>query len=324
MAGVKSTLGPILLGSLLSVMLSTVVAVQTFFYFRVYPNDLLRLKLIVCTVWALDAAHAALMCTATWDYLIVNFGNDAAADHIPLTIALTVALTATITFVVHIFFAHRVLRLSKNNWWLTTPLFALAFGRLGAALVSTVEMGKLKSFRAFTDDYGYVFTFGLSQSCALDIFITAAMGYYLHTSRTGFGGRMDRVIDMIMIYTFNNGALTCVTTVVSLICWLSMPRNLVFLGLHFAISKLYANSLLATLNSRRSLRSRSQPSGDTDLPVLLPNRRMTGLFSEVHTSSRSMGDNLTSKTLQVSVEKTVRCEVHSGDLLEPSSSLPAN
>ncbi|PCH34370.1 hypothetical protein WOLCODRAFT_148429 [Wolfiporia cocos MD-104 SS10] len=42
-----------------------------------------------------------------------------------------------------------------------------------------------------------------------------------------------------------------------LICWLVFPGNLVFLALHFTISKVYANSLLATLNARNSLRDRA-------------------------------------------------------------------
>ena len=84
---------------------------------------------------------------------------------------------------------------------------------------------------------------------------------------------MDHIIDTIMLYTLNNGALTwsvfnvlsssllkldsSVTTVVSMVCvspstlfefpwswfadsapqWLTMPDNLVFLALHLAISK---------------------------------------------------------------------------------------
>ena len=70
---------------------------------------------------------------------------------------------------------------------------------------------------------------------------------------------MDKIIDALTAYTIENGMLTCVTTVVALVCvrpvlplqhgcagreahvlaaqWLSMPTNLIFLGLHFAISK---------------------------------------------------------------------------------------
>ncbi|KDQ51152.1 hypothetical protein JAAARDRAFT_140685, partial [Jaapia argillacea MUCL 33604] len=82
----------------------------------------------------------------------------------------------------------------------------------------------------------WVFTFGLSSASALDVLVTISLCYYLVHSRTGHSN-MDYVIDKIMVYTINNGSLTCMCTIISLICWVTMSHNLVFLGIHFAISK---------------------------------------------------------------------------------------
>lgn len=49
----------------------------------------------------------------------------------------------------------------------------------------------------------WVFTLGLSLSTALDVLIAAAMCYYLQKSRTGFE-RMDHLVDVLLVYTFNN------------------------------------------------------------------------------------------------------------------------
>ncbi|KAH8987369.1 hypothetical protein EDB86DRAFT_2950962 [Lactarius hatsudake] len=38
----------------------------------------------------------------------------------------------------------------------------------------------------------------------------------------------------------------------TLICWIVMPSNLIYLGLHFTIGKCYSNSLLATCVITRS------------------------------------------------------------------------
>lgn len=47
-----------------------------------------------------------------------------------------------------------------------------------------------------------------------------------------------------------------------------MRTNLVFLGLHFVIGKLYANSLVASLNTRKELRQlRAKIRAWGDLPV---------------------------------------------------------
>jgi len=232
-------------------------------------------------------------------------------DKIPITLGLTVAFTATITFLAQLFFSHRVFRLSRNNWYITAPLVILSCCRLGAALVSTTEMGRLRSFHLFVEHYSYVFTLGLSMACTVDIGITATMCYFLQMSRTSFG-TMDHTIDTIMLYTFNNGALTCVTTVVSMICWLTMPENLVFLGLHFTISKLYANSLLATLNSRRLIRKRSKMGqADTEhaLPVIFPSYCVPrGRSRARFTSTLSPTSEMDPTRLEISVEKTIQCD----------------
>jgi hypothetical protein len=139
---------------------------------------------------------------------------------------------------------------------------------------------RLKTFPAFTAKYKTVFTLGLTFSSAVDVIITFGMCFYLQGSRRGFG-TMDDVIDSIIIYTINNGTLTCISTIVSLICWLTMPHNLIFMALHFAIAKMYANSLFATLNMRRSFRGRAVPPKETvePMPVLFPdsfNRNQQG------------------------------------------------
>jgi len=279
---IKTTLGAILVGCVISTALSGMTIVQTYLYFRLYPKDQSLIKLMVIGICLLDITHAALMCASTWDFLIVNFGNEEISDRIPMTIGLTVTFTAMITFFTQIFFSHRVFRLSRRNWYITAPLVILSCTRLGAAMVSTTEMGKLKRFSLFVEKFGYVFTLGLAMACIVDVGITAAMCYYLHKSRTGFE-EMDNILDTIMLYTLNDGALTCVATVLSMICWLAMPRNLIFLGLHFTISKLYANSLLATFNIRCTMRNPSKADGDVQ-PLVQPSLfqdRSKGQFQSV-------------------------------------------
>jgi len=71
-----------------------------------------------------------------------------------------------------------------------------------------------------------------------------------------------------MLYAFEVGALTTMATVSTLICWLLMHHNLIFMGLHFIICKFYANSLLATLNQRKGLVDDAMPDTVTGLSNL--------------------------------------------------------
>ncbi|KAH8099875.1 hypothetical protein BXZ70DRAFT_1008849 [Cristinia sonorae] len=261
---VRDTLGATLIGAFLSAGLSGILSLQVIFYFRIYSLDFSRNRIMVGVLWVLDLLHIAMTCSATWTYLIANRTNDAISDYIPWTIAVTVALTAIITFIVHCFFAQRVYNLGGRNLWLTSPIVILAFGRLFAALVSTSEMIRLRSYAAFVDQFGWVFTVGLSLSVAVDVLITVSLLAILRRSRTGYGTTTDHIIDTIALYTVETGMITSVTTVVSL--WVCMPHNLIFLALHFTISKLYANSALATLNTRNALRKRTRQPGE--LPTI--------------------------------------------------------
>ncbi|KAH8099881.1 hypothetical protein BXZ70DRAFT_224307 [Cristinia sonorae] len=248
---------------------------QVYMYLRTYRKDGWGFKIGVITIWLLDLLHTGMVSASNWVYLIENFGNDI-SDNIVWTIAVTIALTALIIFSVHCFFAFRIYTLSRGNHYYTGLIATLAVTRVGLSLVCTVKMIKLGSYLKFAHQWGYVFTTSLSFAVTVDILIAGGLLWYLNRSRTGFSD-MDTILDSIKMYAIENGLFTSATTIVSLICWLTMPTNLIFLGLHFAISKLYANALMATLNARISLqleRSKAQAysGGNVEypMPVVFP------------------------------------------------------
>ncbi|KAF7973570.1 hypothetical protein HWV62_14842 [Athelia sp. TMB] len=251
---VASTFGALLVGGLVAVGLSGIVTVQSFVYIKLYPTDQIHTKFIVASVWLLDSCHTIFVCASIWDYLIAHFGDHRRIDIIPASLALTIAFTAILTFIVHAFFAHRIFKLSKRNYYIMIPVALLAGLRLIAACVTTAEMIILGNFPAFVAHFKWVFTIGLALSSAVDILIAIFLCYSLQNSRSA-SSSMDHVINLLILYTFENGALTCAATIVSMLCWLIMPSNRVFLGIHFVIVKIYANSLLATLNSRKQLQA---------------------------------------------------------------------
>ncbi|THU95079.1 hypothetical protein K435DRAFT_859938 [Dendrothele bispora CBS 962.96] len=149
-------------------------------------------------------------------------------------------------------FGWRIFKLSKNNYLVSAPVFILAVIRLVAAAVSSGEMLHLRTFQSFRDQFMWLFSLGLSISVSVDVYITTIMFIILKRTREK-SLTLNPVIDSLVIYTLENGLMTSVVTVASLICWVTMD-NLVFLGLHFIVSKLYANSTLAVFNYRVHLR----------------------------------------------------------------------
>ncbi|KAJ7053604.1 hypothetical protein C8F01DRAFT_551495 [Mycena amicta] len=253
---VGTTLGALLVGGSVALMLSGILTVQCIVFYKLYPHDIWRCKATVLLVWFLDLLHSAFIVASLFNYFIDHFGDKSRIDHIPWSVALTVVVTAIQTLIVHWYYAHKIWTSSGKNWWITAPIGLLAFARLLAASVSTSEMIIHPHYSIFIQHFpGWVFTTGLTLSASVDVLITGWLCYYLQSMRRRTSSTLiARLVHTMTLYTLENGLVTCVATTASLISWLTMPKNLIFLGLHFVIGKLYANSLLISLNTRKELR----------------------------------------------------------------------
>jgi len=207
--------------------------------------------------------------------------------------------------------------LSKRNYLLTIPIVVLAILRLVSACVTTAFMLHLGTFTTFRADVRFIFTTGLALSTAVDVIITASLFFLLNTSRTG-AATLDAIINALIRYTFETSTLTCAGTIASMLCWSIIPDNLIFMGLHFVIGKLYANSLLVTLNTREVIRrSRSQDNGlRVDMiggPRSKPHRSHAShdsgdtTFHSPHTSQ--VDNKLKEEKVEVVVERSVEKEL---------------
>ncbi|ESK81975.1 hypothetical protein Moror_8450 [Moniliophthora roreri MCA 2997] len=213
-----ATYGALLLGSLIASALSGAVVIHTILYFKVYPSDPPRLKVLVVLIWVLDTCHTSFIWSALWAFCVKFYGQIDKIDYVPQTLALSVIVTATLTFCVHCFFALRLFRLSDGNWILTAPIVILALLRLGTAAASTAELLILHSLSEFVDRDGWIFTLGLSSSSAVDVIITASLVFYLWKSGRGSLGRTSVVIDTLIKYTFETASLTSASTIICMIC----------------------------------------------------------------------------------------------------------
>ncbi|KAI0048314.1 S-adenosylmethionine decarboxylase [Auriscalpium vulgare] len=205
---------------------------------------------------AMDTAQTCLIATVSWQYLIQNFVNPDITDHIFRTVA------ALLTFTVNSFFAHRVHR--SLAFVSTTEMYEPKIISAVSVLMNLLKVPPRKLQQVWRTIWAAqpVFT--------TDIIITAGLCYYLRSMSRGMYNT-KKMLGTLVSFADNNGALTCasarsIVALASLICWLTMPYNLVYLGFHFTIGKFYSNSLLATLNMRDHVkRTGAAPSGLMDI-----------------------------------------------------------
>jgi len=265
MVDVARTFGALLVGGVVSVMFTGVTWAQSVVYIKLFPKDTVGVKSLVLAVWLLDTLHSVFILVSLWNYLITHFGNEAAIDAVPTSLALTIVTTAILTFIVQLFFIYRVFILAKRNYYIACPIAVLACLRLCFACLTSSRFIQLRSITKFVELYSWSFTTGLCLSAAVDVLVTFFMCYWLRRRRDRYSS-LNKVLDTLMLYAFENGLLTTVAAMVSLVTWLTMNQNLIFMATHFVILKFYANSLLATLNARADLqRSRGITNHSTHL-----------------------------------------------------------
>ncbi|KAF9043806.1 hypothetical protein BDZ89DRAFT_216968 [Hymenopellis radicata] len=311
MMRVEQTVGALLIGALLASFLSGMVSLQAIIFYKTFPKDALRHKILVGILWALNLAHDACVWAGLWNYIVQNYtvSADNQFDLVPAPIPIGVYLTSICTFSAHCFYAHRIFMLCPHRrWWLVLPILVLAVARMASAFGTASQMIKLGSFQAVKDRYNWMFSLGLALSSTIDILITVSF-LKLFISNRSKCVSFEPVIDSLILYSIETGAITCVTTISVLICWLCLNNSLVFLGLHFTIAKLYANSVLATLNMRHELRRTRQPpqaptTAEVDLGVFMVSH---GAHSPTSTFD-IMVPRAAAAPIQVSITKsTIRC-----------------
>ncbi|KAG1750548.1 uncharacterized protein EDB91DRAFT_1244132 [Suillus paluster] len=229
---IRDTFGAGFIGGMVAAILYGITTLQTYLYYVYYPRDNKSVKLLVALVWVIDTLHVSLMCHALYYYLVSNFGDEDA--------------------------------LSAGNWSLFT---SLGLNLCMAVLVQTIETVVLmfikKEFSALSQITLYAATPFAVTAVLSDVFIAAALCVLLHGNRSPLV-ETNALVNTLIVYAINRCLLTSAVAVAEVIAFAVSPGSLWFIAIDFVIGKLYANSLLASLNSRSALRGRNHHSSQND------------------------------------------------------------
>jgi len=126
---------------------------------------------------------------------------------------------------------------------------------LGTLLAFTVELSREPTFTRLAQLKGLANSSGILAAIC-DVTIAAILIYFLIQSRRGFS-RSDTIIRKLIAFTLSTGLLTSLCALCTIIALSLAPTKLIY-GFFFAnLSKLYSNSLFATLNARDAIQERS-------------------------------------------------------------------
>jgi len=252
--GLASTVGALLLGTLVTAVGFGITTMQTYMYMSRFPRDPKIMRWTVWTLLFLDTTHVTLSWHMVYYYLILNYNNPIALQSSVWSFDITVVITALITVIVHTFYARRVFILGGRQWFLTIVILTLSAMRLIFGTIVTVRLFELRLLALVPGKIGIEVGTGLGAGTLADFIITVSLVWYLRTHRSGFNSRTDNLLDKIIFWTVNNGLLTTIVGLIVILTCIIMPYNMIYLAVHLLLSKLYANALLATLNFRKAHR----------------------------------------------------------------------
>ncbi|KAM6490737.1 hypothetical protein JOM56_014080 [Amanita muscaria] len=268
-----STFGAILIGVVVSAILYGMTNIQTILYFSRYPNDAESTKTFVAIIWMLDTFHVALILKAIYYYLITNFADSdvqAIDGHWSLYVSVIVNLLTSL--LVQTFFTVQIFHLcSRRLRYPVTFGIAILIVAHFAFGIETASLLFIKKQLSRLSEIILIAPLPLAVFAVLsDVAIAAGLCVLLHGNRSTFT-HTNALITTLIGYAINRCLLTSIVAIIEVIVLLVSPRSFWFLALDFTAgkresfdytidalltpsSKVWANSMLASLNNRRALR----------------------------------------------------------------------
>ncbi|TCD61562.1 hypothetical protein EIP91_008253 [Steccherinum ochraceum] len=260
-------LGPMLISQFMNWGLFGVLTVQLYIYYLAFPGDPRHRKLTVAMLYALETVQLILTTHDAFITYAAQWGDLAHVDGIKtLWIGIPI-MTGLIGCVVQLFYARRVLLISRGNFWITGAVVITAITQAGLSIWAGVvarEIGQL-TILPWSHNFN-VFVVWLGTTAFCDLIITLSISYYLYKARRSLASRRTSIIVTRLIkLTIETGFVTAASAIVEAILFV-VSRNTLMYSIFMGITcKLYSNCLLAILNARISM----QATTSTDDPITL-------------------------------------------------------
>ncbi|KAG1812834.1 uncharacterized protein BJ212DRAFT_1301316 [Suillus subaureus] len=273
----NNTLGALQVGGSIMVFLFGIDTLQTYYYFKRYPNDRLWIKLLVVWIWLEEIGHTVSVLSGMYLLTVTQFGQpDAlAVTTMPTGYAWSIVFSGSVGSIVEAFFAHRMYVLSKS-WYLPSIAWTLASFRFCGSMVAAAKVFGNISLDVFSTKWRWLITACFATGAGADLIVAGGLCYYIHREkRVAMGQTTMRILDRLLAYTVETGLVLSMSAVVILIIWGTTPHscenfvqiiwwfgiflfytegnNSILITLQALIprSLVFANSLMASLNTRR-------------------------------------------------------------------------
>ncbi|KAJ7130413.1 hypothetical protein C8R44DRAFT_775520 [Mycena epipterygia] len=246
--GLDGTYGTIEIGVDIGTFLSGIETLQTFNYFRRFPNDSVLLKATVAFVWLLALGQTICSLHANYTITVTYYGRSPfqAVDTPPKSLILAILFTSVSNTVVQLFFGNRI-RVLSGNWYIMIPCSILTVASLVGSLVLMANLWSSSSaLSVLRSKLQWDIISFTVVGPFVDILIATTMCYHLSRLRES-GSQSERIrpiLDTLIFWTVETTLLTSLAAVIQLVLFL-VRKDLAFLVFYLTQSKLFSNSMLS-------------------------------------------------------------------------------
>ncbi|KAF8974275.1 hypothetical protein BDZ97DRAFT_1911475 [Flammula alnicola] len=245
MAALDSTFGIWLVALFLETLLYGIGLLQVWLYFHWYPNDSWWLKSVVTFLLIIETLQITLFFGSTYVALIQHFGQ---FDKL-----FVINWMDEVTLIAGVYLSAFVVQLGWRNVLMTVVIVLLALAEIGAGIAQTVATTNLGNFTKLGSTKA-ITSVQSGSALACDIVVTVSLVYAFNERKSELK-TTNTMLQMLIVNAINRGALTAISAALNFILFLSLPGTFYFFIGLMPSSKLYMNSMLATLNTRQHIRS---------------------------------------------------------------------
>ncbi|KAJ7359659.1 hypothetical protein DFH08DRAFT_1038655 [Mycena albidolilacea] len=247
-------LGPWLIGGCLDLILQGVLSSQFVNYYSWYSDDKISMKIVVGVLAFITVLKSIHAFAVLWINFIVYFGALEEAILLSYTTwyqAGTPLMTALVGLYVQSYFCFRLWVISKK-WYIVAPvatvfLFAFLSIVVGTYFITTSNGKQITLW----------FAAHLSATFSGDIILSSTTAYFLLKSKKNVLPQTVGLISALVRLTFQTAAPAALCAMFNLIFSQTYSGNdaIISTAFNMALPKLYAVSMMWTLNARRTIRA---------------------------------------------------------------------
>ncbi|KAK7017770.1 hypothetical protein R3P38DRAFT_1315537 [Favolaschia claudopus] len=288
----KFFLGPWLVGAFIDIGLMGVLSCQTVRYFSLYKSDGRCLCLAVAVLLLLNILKSAECFASVWIFVIARLGDTEFALRPDATGWWNTGnplMVAFLSFYVQCYFSARLWVICKK-WYIVAPIlvvfvFSLVSMGIGTYFIATRQESRVIDW----------FAAHLTSAFVGDVVLSTTTAYFLtQTKKLSSSTEIAQIIRSLVHLTFQTAAPAAFVALLNLVfsqLYRTNNPHLAYIGiaLNQILPKLYAVSMMHTLNVRRTILSRASgswnhstgggvPKGDVEVGQIEGKETVEGIF----------------------------------------------